>query len=250
MLAPMSANDKTRATPGGKTTRAVDDNDPDYRYPDRKVVQIVIYIERRAQNYFGLMREEAMKAHALLVPHNLELRVAPCLPTVTGDRDYLFDCSAGTSSVFADEWLEKSQKVHEARDDMLPVMFCVGDHPEEAGWASLKSKRPYVHVYVNHPCPDRVTLLHEIGHVAANNAEHESWDIDGSAKRYSFMATPAEFRAKGPGDKESERKLQMIKDPPYFRNSMSRKRVRQFAKAPFCVRTWDSYLPSINTIGA
>lgn len=237
----MPGNDKTRAAPSGKTTRAVDDQDPDYRYPDRKVVQAALYVERQALGFNNVARAAIAKAQSLLLAHNLELRVWPQLPTVGGDGDIVFRCDSPTSSVFADDWRDAIVRAHEPADDVVPVVFCLGQAPEEAGWASVNTSPRYCHVYVNHPCADNIAMVHEIGHLAGN--DHVSWDIDGPSKLYNFMATAAEFAPSGPDDKEAHRRLAMAKDPLYFRNCMRRYQVRRFAGASFCVR--HSYFQSL-----
>jgi hypothetical protein len=214
-------------------------NDPNYRSTYSKTLQIYVYSTKDAANHVLLLHAYARKARKMLLEHRLDLRAYPGLPTIMGDNDFIIDWNARIElHDHKEQIIALSQKLSKTPEDALPVILCtitddVGDNGEKLDYGG----RPFVLVYGNHPSADSVTLLHEIGH-AAKCANHPPWGLARPDKRYSFMATPGEFRA----DSEEFEKTQ---DPAYFRNTIFKPDVLKLAVARFAVPSGLCFYPPL-----
>src|SRR5688572_19868689 len=90
-------DDKVKAKPGGATTSAHSADDPDYRYPERRVLQVVLYQTQAAKPKNDAIVDMVRTAQSLLVAHNLEMRVYPDLPRFEHLGPYIVDWSTGVA---------------------------------------------------------------------------------------------------------------------------------------------------------
>lgn len=201
----------------------------DYKSSSSKTLQICVYSTKSASTYVLDFDKYCRKARSLLLPHRIDLRAYPGIPTILGDCDLIIDWSAPISlQDHKEQIMTLSQKLEETPADALPVILCtitdaVGDNGEKLTF----NGRPFVLIYGNHASADSVTLLHEMGH-AADCANHPPWGLGRPDKHYSFMATPNEF-------KPDSAELAMTKDPAYFRNTIFEPDVKKLTSAPFAV---------------
>jgi hypothetical protein len=212
-------------------------DDADYKSPLSRILQIYVYSTKSASSHVFGFSAYARKARTLLLPHRIDIRAYPGLPTVLGEHELIIDWSGPiTLHDHKEQIMTMSQKLAETPSDALPVILCtITDSVDDNGETLEHGGRPFVLVYGNHPSADAVTLLHEIGH-AAGCTNHPPWGLGRPDKHYSFMATPAKLNSK---------ELEMIKDPAYYRNTIFKPDVGKLAAAKFSVPAGLCFYPPL-----
>lgn len=208
-----------------------------YKSPRARILQIYVYTTRSAQHTTSILSTYARKARSLLLPHRMDLRAWPKLPSVLGSGELIIEWSEPISLPdHKEQIVTMSQKVYETPADALPVILCtMSSAVDDNGQHMVFAGRSFVLIYGNKPSADAVTLLHEIGHAAG--CKHEPWGLGRPDKQYNFMATPAEF---APESKE----LAMTKESGYYRNAIFEPNARRLETAKFSVETtYCSYPP-------
>ncbi len=143
-----------------------------YKHPGEMKVRVTFFWASNITN--DIMPALSEKAEMMLKEHGLGLDVYPARARTEAhvirfqETIYLRE--------HAEQLRMACHQIYQDTRPRLPVICCQGSgalHARGQTFMNLGGWLPFVLIYCNEPAPDRVTLLHEIGH-AANSRDSET----------------------------------------------------------------------------